>query len=190
MTGGGAEQRSVVSWPASDPDARRNAARIVVRAFAWSPAIAALASAATALAAVELAVLVGLGVGSWWLVLWAVIGYPVTVLSLYLAVRLRIRDPAKTWWMLEDHRGKAVVLTNEQNGSVTANYLAAWPRGRGLGYDLMRHVTHDLDHVVVGQAWPSTADRYTGWGAIDCGRSPWRFTHRIEFQNPPTANRT
>lgn len=175
-------------WPASDPGARKAVAATVARAFSWSPAIGALASMATTLAAVELAVLAWVGVGSAWLILAAlVLGYPLTVLSFYISPRYVIRDPAKTWWQLKDHRGKAVVLTKQRGNLSNIYYLAAWPRGKGLGYDLIQHVTSQVDAPLMGSAWPSTARIYESWGAINHGRRPGRLTHYVEFRPPEVA---
>lgn len=171
------------SWPASDPQARRAVAPIVARAFAWSPAVAALASMGTVLAALGLGVLAWLDLGSWWALLWApVYGYPLTVLSFYISARLVITDPGKTWWLLADHRGKGVVMTVVKDGGTYAYYLAAQPKNQGLGYDLMRWVTEELDTAITGHAWRQTAERYTRWGAFSHGRRPWRLTHCVEFR--------
>ena len=157
----------------------------MARAYAWSPPMIWLTILATVLAIAAQAVMVWIGLGPWWSLLWPLLfGYPVTLFGFFAGPRWAIKDPAKTWWMLADHRGKSVVLTVAQDEGTYAYYLAAQPKGQGLGQDLMQWVTRELDTVITGYAWPQTAERYTRWGAISHGRRPWRLTHRVKFRPP------
>jgi len=155
---------------------------VVARAFAWSSSTAVITALGTALFALLWLIFIWLLGISWWPLLAApAVAYLITLGTTWATARFGNHGAGATWWFLENDRGRCAVLTRPGDGQTRAYCLAALPRRRRLGPDLMRHVAQSVPPPLRGKAWPGPARTYVRWGAIDHGKKWWGM-HEIEFE--------
>lgn len=135
------QEPPVKVWGSREKEGRRLAAPVVAKAFARSVSVATSSVIAFILSAVMLSLMFGIEQVAPQLPVLLPMCYVLNVAALWIACRLVPGRAGAQWWIIEDTRGRAAVLTKPTHGHTTAYNLAATPKRRGLAGDLMRGST-------------------------------------------------
>lgn len=168
-------------WGSQEKEGRRRAAPIVAKAFARSVSMAASTVTSCVLSAAILSLVFGIEQVAPILPLLLPGCYVLNVAVLWIVCRCVPGGEGGQWWIIEDARGRAAVLTKPTSGHTTAYNLAANPKRRGLAGDLMPYVAAHVAPPLCATAYPSVARIYTQSGmATDRGPARWPM-RGIEF---------